>query len=555
MKKRTILSLTALLSVAIVALFASCKQQEDANSHAGHKHSESQGGAAEKNLPLAAALSGTNCAVHGAPKEWCFICEPALREQGRLWCAEHARYEDRCWLCHPELQDKNRLWCKEHSLYEDECFLCHPELKKKVPTARLSSAQPGFATPARGSAPSALICQEHGVLESECGICHPELLGKLAAGQSIKVRLPSTNSMAIVGVQTATPEAGAISESIECVAEVSFNQNKLAQIAAPVSGVLQTVDVDLGTQVEEKQIVARIWSASIAEAVAKAVLSHQTLDREQKLRAGRVTSQAALEEAEATHRAACQQLRTLGFSEEQIDHMGSKPQEQVLMEVRAPFAGEIIERTAVRGALVETGRPLFTVADHSTVWAMLQVPEGTLARVHAGQAVELRVDSVPGKVFSGKLTWIGPAVDRQTRMALARAEFANPDRLLKDKMFATARILTRHTEGAVLVPTSAIQHVEGKPFVFVQLGADLFDARAIRPDSIAYWPGENTTNAVPTGFLGFATQYSTSKIADPANGGILSWRGPQASPTLGATGTCAPDRQFAPSGRRAVRHR
>ena len=68
---------------------------------------------------------------HDAPKELCFICDPALREKGRLWCKEHDRYEDRCWICHPEAQDKNRLWCKEHSLYEDECFLCHPELKKK----------------------------------------------------------------------------------------------------------------------------------------------------------------------------------------------------------------------------------------------------------------------------------------------------------------------------------------------------------------------------------------------------------------------------------------
>ena len=150
------------------------------------------------------------------------------------------------------------------------------------------------------------------------------------------------------------------------------------------------------------------------------------------------------------------------------------------MEVRAPFAGEIVERTAVRGALVEAGRPLFTLVDHSTVWAMLQVPEATLARVRTGQVVELRVDSLPGKLFTGKLTWIGPAVDERTRMAQARAEFANPDRLLKDKMFALARILTRQAEGAMLVPPSAIQHVEGKPFVFVKQGVDLFDARAVR---------------------------------------------------------------------------
>jgi cobalt-zinc-cadmium efflux system membrane fusion protein len=296
----------------------------------------------------------------------------------------------------------------------------------------------------------------------------------------MKVRLPSTNSMAIVGIQTARPESGAIADGLECVAEVSFNQNKLAQIAAPVGGIIQSVDVDLGTKVEEKQTVARIWSAAIAEAVAKSVLTHQTLERERKLRSERVTSEKDLQEAEAAHRAACQQARTFGFSEEQIDALGRRPNEPVYLEVRAPFAGEIVERMAVRGAMVEAGKPIFTVVDHSTVWAMMQVPESMLARIEVGQPVELRVDSLPGHVFTGKLTWVSPAVDDRTRMARARAEFANPGGRLKDKMFARARILSRQAEGAMLVPPAAIQHVEGRPFVFVKLGEDLFDARAVR---------------------------------------------------------------------------
>src|SRR5512137_2342473 len=334
--------------------------------------------------------------------------------------------------------------------------------------------------PAETKAPSGKkMCAEHNVSLEECGICRPLLAGTLKPGESAKVRLASSESAGIAGVQTAAPIVGTIADAVECYAELTFNQNKLAQIAAPVGGIIQTVDVDLGSKVEERQLVAKIWSASIAEAVAKAVLSHQTLDRERKLRADRVTSEQALQEAEASHRAACQQLRTLGFTEEQIDEMGNKPQEQVLMQVRAPFGGEIVERMAVRGSLVEAGKPLFTLVDHSTVWAMLQVPEGTLARVKVGQPVELRVDSLPGKVFTGKLTWIGPAVDERTRMARARAEFANADCLLKDKMFATARILTRQAEGAMLVPPSAVQHLEGKPFVFVKLANDLFDARAV----------------------------------------------------------------------------
>jgi len=463
MKDRFILMTVAAVVAGLSLAFAGCKRQGATDEHAGHAH------AAKSAASGQVMLSGAKCAAHNAPKELCFICDAALREPGRLWCREHNCYEDRCWLCHPEAQDKNRPFCKEHGLYDDECFLCRPELKAQ-----------GKADASVAQGNQALMCGEHGVSEVECGICRPEAVGQLKPGESLKVRLPSAESAKIVGVQTASPKIGLITDGVECFAEVSFNQNALAQIVAPVGGILQSVDVDLGAKVEEGQVVAKLWSASVAEGVAKAVLTHQTLDRERKLSADRVTSQAALQEAEAAHNAACLPLRTLGFTEERIDEFSHKAQEQVLLEVRAPFAGEIVERSAVRGALVETGKALFLLVDRSVMWAMLQVPETALARVQVGQSVELGVDSLPGRAFTGKLTWIGPAVNERTRMTLARAEFADPNGLLKDKMFATARILTRRTENAMLLPSAAVQYVEGKPLVFVQLADDLFDARAVR---------------------------------------------------------------------------
>jgi membrane fusion protein, heavy metal efflux system len=454
----------AVASVAAMALVSGCGKQESTadghgNDHSGHRH-----GAAAKPEPAAA-----KCTKHQAPKELCFICDPALRNKSRLWCQEHNRYEDRCWECHPEARNKNRLFCDEHGLYEDECFICHPEVKPKPKAEAPGSPQS-----------SALMCAEHGVPEAECGICHPDLAAKLKPGEGMKVRLPSTNSVSIAGVQTAVPTVGAITENVDCYAEIAFNQNKLAQIAAPVGGIIQEVTADLGGKVAEGQTLAKIWSAGIAEAVAKAVLTHQVLDRERRLWTTRVTSERNLQQAEAEHRAACQQLRTFGFTEEQIDALSIKPQESVLLEVRAPFAGEIIERTAVRGALVEAGKALFTIADRSTMWAMLNIPEPALSRVRPGQAVELTVDSLPDRTFAGKLTWIGAEVDERSRMARARAEFSNPDGLLKSRMFAQARIITRGKEGALLLPPGAIQRVDGKPFVFVKLADDLFEARAIR---------------------------------------------------------------------------
>jgi cobalt-zinc-cadmium efflux system membrane fusion protein len=261
---------------------------------------------------------------------------------------------------------------------------------------------------------------------------------------------------------------------------VTFDQNKLAQISAPVGGIIQSVDADLGAVVKERQELAKIWSATIAEAVAKTVLSHQTLERERKLRADGIAPAKDLQEAEATHRVASQQARTFGFSEAEVDAMGQQTDMPIYLEVRAPFAGEITERAAVRGALVEAGKQLFMLVDRSTMWAMLNVPETALASVQVGQTVELTVDALPDRVFTGKVSWIAAQVDDRTRLAKVRAEVANADGALRDKMFAQARILTRHAPQAVLVPASAIQRVEGQPIVFVKIADDLFEARGVR---------------------------------------------------------------------------
>lgn len=333
------------------------------------------------------------------------------------------------------------------------------------------------------------ICGEHNVPEEACGICNPDKIAGMKPSESLQLRLPSEHSSETAGIKTAKATEGVMADGVECYAEIGFDQNKFAQIAAPVSGVIQEVAVEPGSKVAEKQSVARIWSAQIAESVAKAALSHQTLERERKLRTQQVTSEKDLQEAEANHRAVCQSLRTLGFTEEQIDELGEKPQEAVLLDARAPFAGEITNRNAVRGSLVEAGAPLFTIADRSLMWAELAVPEAALPRLKTGQEVELTVDSLPDRKFKGKLTWISAELDETTRMAKARAEVPNPDGFLKARMFAKARILTDKAAAALLVPSSAIQRVDGKPFLFVKQGSDLFDARAVRvgPQSGDSW--------------------------------------------------------------------
>ena len=325
------------------------------------------------------------------------------------------------------------------------------------------------------------MCAEHRVPEAKCGICKPADIAKLKPGEAALVRLPSLESARLVGVQTAPAQTGLARDTVECYAEIAYDQNKLARIVAPVSGILESVEADLGQSVEDRQSVARLWSASIAEASAKAVLARQALAREQRLRTQKATSEKDLQEAEAALHAANQQLLTLGFTEEQIALMENRRRDSVLLPLRAPFAGEIVERAAVRGAMVEAGKPLFTVADRSSMWALAAVPEAALSRVRTGLEAELRVEAIPGRVFKGKVTWVAPEVDDRTRMARLRVEIPNPDGALKANLFAKARILLPGNASAVLVPDSALQRVDHQALVFVQREDDLFEARAVRP--------------------------------------------------------------------------
>lgn len=423
------------------------------------------------------------CNEHEAYEDECFICHPELREEGRLWCNEHERYEDRCFLCHPELRDHSRLYCEKHGLYEDECFLCHPELKDK-PAPGDKGGDAGSATGTRKST-NRLMCDEHGVFEDECGICHPELAATIPLGQSLKVRFRSSDAAAKAGIETTLPESGVLDSRVESYAEIVFDQNKLANVAVPVAGIIRDVRADLGDKVGQDQVLATISSASIAEVVSKFVLAKQTLERERRLYAKHISAEREVQEAQAVYQAAYQYLRTLGFVEEQIDDLDDEFVDPAALELRAPFEGEIIERSAVRGSLVLEGDSLFVVADRSVMWAMLSIPEATLARVRVGQLVELSIEPSAQQVLTGKLTWLAARVDDRTRMARARVEVPNPGGLLRANMFARAVITTHRSEGALIVPSDALQEIEGRPFVFVKLEDDLFDARPVRVDAAA----------------------------------------------------------------------
>jgi cobalt-zinc-cadmium efflux system membrane fusion protein len=359
----------------------------------------------------------------------------------------------------------------------------------------LSACSAGRTTPAAAVEDAETgLCREHHVPEDECGICHPELLARKKPGEAMKVRLPSAASARLAGIATAASSVHAVEDGIECVAELAFDQKRVATISSQVPGTIASIAVDLGTRVKTGEVLVRIAASATGEAqsdylraLADAALHDAAFERERKLHAEGIASDQDLQVAEAAAKSATaavrqtrQHLLVLGFSDAELKALASGQEPAADLELRAPFAGEIVDRTAVTGMLVEGGKPLFTLADTSTLWAMVDIPESQLARARVGQTVHLSVASMPGKAFTGKLTWLSPSVDERTRMARGRVELPNHDGLLKARMFARAFIVTGEAQRAVVVPRSAVQTIGGATVVFVRSEDDLYEARLVR---------------------------------------------------------------------------
>lgn len=419
------------------------------------------------------------CVRHDLPIPECFICDPGLRESGRLWCAEHDRYEDRCFVCHPELEDPERLWCSEHNLYEDECALCHPELR--------DAARPSVAVGV------GLECQEHGVPERECGICHPELAASLEPGSGLKIRFESARSADKAGVKTARPVMAGSLPDTEVLARVTYDQNRFARVTPLAGGVVAQVLADIGQFVSRGDHLAILSSPEIARAKSEYLsarveeaLKLIVFKREQELEARKISARQDYDQAAAEHEIAKsttalarQQLLNFGLTERAIlllEQSGSASSE---LEILAPFSGTIVDRHAVQGEAVAPGDALFKIADLSSMWLELSIPEDELSSISIGQPLVVTFDAQAGLEVSGRVTWVGTSVDEESRMVKGRAVIPNPDRVMKHGMFARAHLHTEIASNALHVPVDAVQQIDGLPFVFVPLADDLFELRRV----------------------------------------------------------------------------
>ncbi len=140
-----------------------------------------------------------------------------------------------------------------------------------------------------------------------------------------------------------------------------------------------------------------------------------------------------------------------------------------LVTLRAPASGAVTERLVNAGAGIEAGRPLFTIANISTVWVIANVPEAQVGALRVGAPAQVFSAALGGEVRSGRVTYIDPQLNEEARTAKVRVELANPGERLKAGMFTEVefQVRTAATENELLVPEAAIRRLGERTVVFI----------------------------------------------------------------------------------------
>jgi cobalt-zinc-cadmium efflux system membrane fusion protein len=149
------------------------------------------------------------------------------------------------------------------------------------------------------------------------------------------------------------------------------------------------------------------------------------------------------------------------------------------LPIVAPYSGTLVERDAVVGEAVEVGDVLFSLADLSSMWLELSIPEDRLSSIEVGDPVEAAFDALPGVTVSGQVVWLASSIEEHSRMIKARAVIPNRGSRLKHGMFGQVRIFPERSLTGLHVPVQALHHVDGTPVVFVKLEKDLYEIRRV----------------------------------------------------------------------------
>lgn len=275
-----------------------------------------------------------------------------------------------------------------------------------------------------------------------------------------------------LGVRTAQARLGNLSPSIRASATVRVDETRQYAIAPKFEGWVERLYADqTGMQVRRGQPLLSVYSPQLLAAQDEYRVADNAA---RELAANDPDSAATMRRLRDASRA---RLRNWDIDTTQLGHPGHGSGGNLV--ITSPANAVVVDKPIVQGARFAAGDTILRLADLSTVWLVADLPASSADQVALGQRASFQSPTLPGRTFEGRVSFLQPVIDPQTRTLEVRIELPNPDGLLRPGLFGDV-VLTRDASADVLtVPRSAVLDSGTRQIVLVQVGEGRFEPRPV----------------------------------------------------------------------------
>lgn len=327
-------------------------------------------------------------------------------------------------------------------------------------------------------------CPMHPSVRSDrpgaCPVCNMALVKKTAQKDlntedlaSLQAVSLSPTQRVMANVTTAPAVRRAMRRDIQAVGLISYAEPNYKHISARFPGRLEKLYLSYtGQPVRKGDPVADVYSPEAISAQQEYLLA---LDSYEQANTG---GQSFTSYAGQLLEQAGEKLYQWGFTKGQIARLRETRKVNYVVTIYSPISGIVVKKSVDPQHYAATGEDMFDVADLSVVWIYLDVYERDIRFISKGLPVEITTEAYPGEVFKGRVLFIDPVLNPETRTIRVRTEFANPNLKLKPNMYATARINIPKAE-ALVVPSTAVISTGKRNVVWIEVHENAFEPREV----------------------------------------------------------------------------
>ena len=279
-----------------------------------------------------------------------------------------------------------------------------------------------------------------------------------------------------IGVRTAKTARREISRTINTSGRVTYDERNVVKVQSKTKGWIEKLYVDFtGKQVTKNDYLLEIYSPELVATAEEYILALEYRDSMAKS-----TLKGATNRGDSLLEASRRRLKFFDVPEHQIMEIEKTRTVKKTLHIHSPAEGVVVKKNVIEGMYVTPSMVLYTIADLANVWVLADIYEYEIPWVEAGQSAVMTLRSIPGREFKGKVTYIYPYLEENTRSVQVRMEFDNQNFELKPEMYADIRIISDVQRTGIAVPKEAVIRSGHNSLVLISLGSGIYEPRVVR---------------------------------------------------------------------------